>query len=225
MRMARVRAVKYWPIHKWGSPWTKRQVAGNTMTETKFEKNTKLKIRKWADDNMMWIVALIALSTLSIMACTMGSLLYGYQPAIMGVVATLAVFFSLLFVMIVRRCTLQGKVEEEPTIIQMAQEEALDGPPLFPHYQRRRSSIATIPRCSIPNMDIVIDKVRQHSVQGSQRRDSTAPSGSNQASAADPTGGVQFASSKKESPCLTPIAELPKTPTTQHIAHGASPSK
>lgn len=80
------------------------------MTETKFEKNTKLKIRKWADDNMMWIVALIALSTLSIMACTMGSLLHGYQPAVMGVVATLAVFFSLLFVMIVRRCTLQGKL-------------------------------------------------------------------------------------------------------------------
>ena len=59
----------------------------------------------------------------------------------------------------------KGKVEEEPTIIQIAVEEALDGPPLFPHYQRRRSSVATIPRCSIPNMDMIIDQVRRQSIQ------------------------------------------------------------
>ncbi|OQR72500.1 hypothetical protein BIW11_03765 [Tropilaelaps mercedesae] len=81
------------------------------MTETKFDEDAKLKLRKWADDNVWWIVTLIALAVLSTMACVAATLLYNIQPAMMGVVATLAVFCSLLFVMIVRRCALQDTLK------------------------------------------------------------------------------------------------------------------
>ncbi|XP_003744326.1 uncharacterized protein LOC100908735 [Galendromus occidentalis] len=187
------------------------------MPDTKFEEDKKIQLRKWADDNVWWIVSMVALTVLAIMICIGGSVLYDFQPAFMGVVATLTIFICLLTLMVIRRCALQGKIEEEPTIIQIAVEEALDGPPLFPHYQRRRSSVATIPRCSIPNMDMIIDTVRRQSIQGSQRRDSAAPVASSS------TSSNPSAASKKDNALhLAPIAELPKTPTLEHISHGTS---
>ena len=79
------------------------------MTDTKFEEDKKIQVRKWADDNVWWIVAMIALTVLSIMLCIAGSVLYDIQPAIMGVVATLAIFIALVMLMVIRRCALQGE--------------------------------------------------------------------------------------------------------------------